>query len=228
MYGKIFDSLWKGSMRGKGNLQLVFIHMICNCDQDGICDYIPQVIADDTGMPLYEVEGCITELEAPDPLSRTPDEQGRRIIRLSEQRLWGWRIVNHITYRERLSDAWKKEKAAERQRKHREKCNSNAQKRDSHASSASASASFSDIGELRGGHTLQECINASEGIGIKPEDVTAFFNHYASQGWKKGNGQLITSLPHALTSWKLQQTQRDADRKERPQYGKIKRQIKYV
>ncbi len=33
-------------------------------------------------------------------------------------------------------------------------------------------------------------------------DVEACYNHYASQGWVKGNGQRITSLHALLAKWK--------------------------
>ena len=38
-------------------------------------------------------------LEAPDPDSQTPEEDGRRIVRLDPDRAWGWRVVNIQMYR---------------------------------------------------------------------------------------------------------------------------------
>lgn len=38
-------------------------------------------------------------LESPDDESRSPEEQGRRIVRLDEHRAWGWCVVNYCKYR---------------------------------------------------------------------------------------------------------------------------------
>jgi hypothetical protein len=201
VYGKIFDSLWKGSMRGKRDLQLVFIHMICNCDQDGNCDYLPQVIADDTGMSLPDVLNAIADLQSPDPISRTPDEQGRRIVPLSQDRPWGWRIVNHMIYRERLSDAWKKEQNAERQRRYYEKHKPNAKTVRTNAPSVSVveSVSASEKGDARGTPTFEDCLAAINGTAVTPKEAEHFFYHYEG----KGLWHTVKSLKHSLQAWKI-------------------------
>jgi hypothetical protein len=53
-----------------------------------------------TTIPLDIIEAGLRHLELPDPGSRTPDEEGRRIVRLREHTDWGWRIVNYLKYRE--------------------------------------------------------------------------------------------------------------------------------
>lgn len=119
MYGKTFQSLWRGSMRGKPMIQLVFIYMFCNCDQDGVYDCVPEDIADATGLDIKTVLDALIELESPDPDSRTEGNEGRRIIQLYPHRTWGWRIPNHAEYRKRGSEEHRKEKAAERQKRFR-------------------------------------------------------------------------------------------------------------
>ena len=99
MYGKIFASMFNGSMRGHGVPQLVFTYMLCNCSQEGVFDQIPQCIADATGFPLQEVLKAIAYLESPDPSSRSKVDDGRRIRLLDATRSWGWEIVNHAHYR---------------------------------------------------------------------------------------------------------------------------------
>lgn len=121
MYGKTFQSLWLGSMRGKPELQLVFIYMFCNCDRDGVIDCIPQVIADATGLEDKQVVDAICELESADPDSRTAENEGRRIEQIDANRTWGWRIINHAKYLREGSEEHRKEKSAERQKRHRER-----------------------------------------------------------------------------------------------------------
>lgn len=99
MYAKVFSSLFDGSMRGQPDLILVFVNMLTRCDSDGCVDRTPRAIADETGLPVERVKDAISMLESPDCESRTPDMDGRRIVRLSDERTWGWQIVNFRKYR---------------------------------------------------------------------------------------------------------------------------------
>lgn len=98
MYGRVFESMFTGSMRGKGDLQLVWTYFLVHRSRDGICDFTPQCIADATGKPPALIQQCIDALEAPDEMSRTRSEDGRRLRRLDPERPWGWQIVNHLVY----------------------------------------------------------------------------------------------------------------------------------
>ena len=55
----------------------------------------PAALAARTRIPLEEVKAMLHTLEQPDPESRTPDADGRRIARLDEHRSWGWHIINN-------------------------------------------------------------------------------------------------------------------------------------
>lgn len=50
--------------------------------------------------------------------------------------------------------------------------------------------------------TLADCHAAARTIGMKPEQVEAFFHHYNAQGWVKKGGQAIRNLSSALATWK--------------------------
>jgi hypothetical protein len=69
----------------------------------------PQVLHSTTGIPLRHIRRGLAALEKPDPDSRTPDEEGRRIVRLSDSRSWGWRIVNYAHYRKIRSQEERRE-----------------------------------------------------------------------------------------------------------------------
>jgi hypothetical protein len=99
MYGKVFSSLFTGSMRGHPTLQLVFVYMITNATKEGVCDFMPQCIADATGMKVEQINKAITVLEGEDVMSRTVRDNGRRIVKLDDNRPWGWQIVNYDMYR---------------------------------------------------------------------------------------------------------------------------------
>jgi hypothetical protein len=123
VYGKVFGSLWEGSMRGRPGPQLVFVYLIANADARGIVDLHPKVIMDATGLSEADVRTALDALEGPDHESRTPEMDGRRIVRLDEHRAWGWLIVNHEKYM-RLQDIdHVRQLTRDRVRRHREKRN---------------------------------------------------------------------------------------------------------
>lgn len=99
MYAKLFTSIYQGTLRGNSNGILVFTNMLAHCDKHGICDIHPRAIAEEVGLSIEAVRSAILELEAPDEESRSPEEEGRRIVRVDEHRAWGWRVVNYLKYR---------------------------------------------------------------------------------------------------------------------------------
>lgn len=99
MYGKLFSSMFSGSLHGNWQAIVTFQQMIILADKDGTIEMTPQAMSSITSIPLDIIESGIAHLEAPDPNSRTPDEGGRRIIRINPDRPWGWHITNYDHYR---------------------------------------------------------------------------------------------------------------------------------
>lgn len=121
MYGKIFSSIYDGTLVEHWEALVTFEQMIILCDADGVLDVTPQALHNRTGIPLDIILTGIPILEAPDPRSRNPSEDGCRIVRLDEHRDWGWRLVNHEQYKNLTDSDTKREQNRERQRRFREK-----------------------------------------------------------------------------------------------------------
>lgn len=121
MYGKIFESMYDGTLAADWKAMVTFQQMIVLANQDGIVDYTPASLSRRTGIPLDIIEHGIEKLEQPDPYSRTMDNEGRRIERLDEHRPWGWSIVNYEHYAALATRAEAREKARIRKRRQREK-----------------------------------------------------------------------------------------------------------
>jgi hypothetical protein len=94
----MFRSIFDGSLYGQFEPTVVFMAMLVLAEREGIVDLTPEAIAARSGFPIDVVRRGIIELEKPDPRSRTPDEEGRRITLLEETRNWGWRITNYEKY----------------------------------------------------------------------------------------------------------------------------------
>lgn len=100
MYGKIFDSIYDGTLRVNWKALVTFQQLIILADRDGVVDMTPHAIHGRTGIPLDIIEDGITHLASPDPYSRSNLEEGRRVVLLDPSRPWGWRIVNHGYYQQ--------------------------------------------------------------------------------------------------------------------------------
>lgn len=108
-YGKIFKQIYAGTLRADWKALITFEQMIVLCTPDGIFDMPPEVLHNITGIPLDLIQDGLKTLESPDPRSRSPENDGRRIVRLDEHRDWGWQIVNHKFYRDLASREEKRE-----------------------------------------------------------------------------------------------------------------------
>jgi hypothetical protein len=122
-YVKLYESIKTGTLAAEGGFAFVLWPLfMMEADWDGVVEVHPGVMAVRwTGsgrcgkIAEEQVRAACTYWEQPDPSSRSPIEEGRRIIRLHEHRDWGWRIVNWVEYRD--AEGIEKRRAADRDRK---------------------------------------------------------------------------------------------------------------
>ena len=174
LYGKIFGSLFEGSMRGQSNLILVFINMLCRCNPDGTDDRNPRAIADETGLPLKTVQDVLLTLESPDPESRTPDNEGRRIRLLDAHRKWGWCIINYAKYQEIRSEIDRREQNRRASAKYRQQNDDASAAVSSRQHKSAASAPVAVTVAVTG--TISESINtppvsSEPGFSLQPQEL---------------------------------------------------------
>jgi hypothetical protein len=100
----------------------VFLYMLARADKTGRfrCASVPG-LARAAAVTLPEAAAAVRELEAPDPDSTSPEEEGRRILRIPG----GWQIVNKAKYRDyqtakQKADAEKKQRQREAARRNRQ------------------------------------------------------------------------------------------------------------
>ena len=99
VYAKLFTSIYQGTLRGNSHGLLVFTNLLAHCDKHGDVDMHPRAIAEEVGLTVEQVRAALLILESPDDESRSPEEQGRRIVRKDGHRDWGWNVVNYLKYR---------------------------------------------------------------------------------------------------------------------------------
>jgi len=116
MYVKVFNQIFDSSIADDYKLRHFFTDMLVLADINGVVDMTATAIAARTRIPLEEVVSMLAKLEQPDPESRTPDHDGRRIALLDDHRTWGWCIINYDRFRKTSSEEQRREKTAARTR----------------------------------------------------------------------------------------------------------------
>ena len=99
-FAKVRPSLWDGTLAEHWEAWALFVFMLAHADANGVVDMTPRAISRRSGMPIEIVDAGLALLSSPDPESRTPDEEGRRIVLIDPARRWGWRVVNIRRYRD--------------------------------------------------------------------------------------------------------------------------------
>lgn len=117
-YTPVFDSVFHGTLCGRWPTLPVWLTILPMADKHGNIDMTYQAMSALTGWPIDLLKQAIGELCAPDPESRSDENDGRRLELIDPHRTWGWRVVNHAKYREkaRLQSKSAAEVAAGRRR----------------------------------------------------------------------------------------------------------------
>ena len=119
MFGKLFASMYDGSLHGDWKAIVVLQQLVIVANQHGEVDATPEALADRTGLPIDIIEHGLAVLSQPDKRSRSPDQDGRRIVPLDPGRTWGWRLVNYLKYRNTRDDRDRREQNRQAQERAR-------------------------------------------------------------------------------------------------------------
>lgn len=123
MFGKHFENLYERSMVGKGAMMFaVWGYVIAKQKPSrafgSVVTLNSTILGSALGEPAEEVENAITKLCAPDPASTSPEEEGRRLVKIGA---FEYRVVNGAKYRAIRDEESLRESNRVAQRKHREK-----------------------------------------------------------------------------------------------------------
>jgi len=98
VYAKVFGQIFDSSIAEDFQVRHVFMDLLVLANREGIIDMTIESIARRTNVPENIVREAIGKLCEPDVNSRSPNDEGRRIIALDDHRDWGWQIVNFQEY----------------------------------------------------------------------------------------------------------------------------------
>ena len=130
-YGKIFTTMWEGSLMVQGGRDAVslFAYMCAAADKHGYVRVSKTILGQRAGFNHHDAEDwakfseCLAILEEPDPESNIPDHNGRRVLPLKdmpeEEERRGWLIVNYKLYLYKASSQDKQIKARIRKERYK-------------------------------------------------------------------------------------------------------------
>jgi len=114
-YAKVFRSMYTGSMYGAGiHVFAVWGWILASKDENGFVEINPTLVAHELGGTVEQIVEAVGYLCAPDPKSRSPEHEGRRLLKVSQ---FGYTVVNHARYRNQGGDRteyWRRYKRAKR------------------------------------------------------------------------------------------------------------------
>lgn len=120
-YVKLFQSILQSTIwQEPTHVRLVWITLLASSDLNGNVSASVPGLAHTARVELREVEEAIHKLLSPDPYSRTPDFEGRRIEPIDG----GWHILNYLKYKHIISAENEREANRIRQKRHRDKLKS--------------------------------------------------------------------------------------------------------
>lgn len=215
LYARVFVQILDSSIAEDFECRHVFEDLLKVCDMSGCIDMTRMALARRFNLPLERLNRCIEKLEGPDPASRDPENGGRRLVRLSEHRDWGWRVLNWAKYegiRNRADVAARVARHREKQRA--ETGGSETPQPDAenaatgqpggktpHSSPESGSSEASGKGDRKSGsktggrrnrpESIEACVEQGKMLGI-PELVSRRFYLYNDARAAEGmNGEVI-------------------------------------
>lgn len=212
MYGKLFDEMYDGTLSDTWEALVTFQQLLILCTADGVIDMTPCAISRRTGIPIEIIRKGITVLEAPDPHSRTPDMEGVRIKLLDDHRDWGWFIVNHKAYRDRISRDEKRDADRVRMAEKRAKSNTSQHVADSRGQSrtvASGSEHPPIVADVA--HSIQQIHTQTEEKqeprareGISPVVLASILMNKLGCRVTPSNPDLIAAIAEGVTPQALE------------------------
>jgi len=191
MFAKIFEQIYDSSIADDWQTRVVFQDLLILADSDGVVDKTHESIAARTRIPIALIKKAIDKLEQPDPRSRTPEEEGRRIIRIDPHRDWGWQIVNYKLYRDMRKQFDRKAYMRRYMRGKREAENSldkTSVKPEFNKSLTESNKSFTQVNNVKLSPSPSSCTEGSVRGGkpsLTPEQIRlgGLFNRRESTGW---------------------------------------------
>jgi len=210
----VTSSIWTES----DTTRLVWITMIAIADQHGEVNASIPGLARVAGVSIPACEAALATFLAPDPYSRTKDDDGRRIQVIEG----GWWMINHGKYRELATGIDRSNSNAARQKRYRDRKNRNnavtslqtpvtrdalttvicqaEAEAEAEAEAKNVKNSVASLPRSQKPSIESVRLQAAK-IGLSDFEADKFFDFYESNGWRVGKNPM-KSWTSAMANWK--------------------------
>lgn len=214
-FTKLFSSITESTIWCEpAATRLTWITMLAMADRHGrVWASIPG-LANRARVTVSEVESALRTFLSPDPYSRTPDNEGRRVIDIDG----GWQLLNHAKYRDIRDEETIRESKREHMRRKRA-----AESTDVHSGTNASTVerggpnAEADSDADRNQSSIQAPATFEEGARWSPDDSPAWqafeAHHQQTRKWSlprahQAKGQLRAIAkdggnPEAVLEWAL-------------------------
>ena len=181
-YAKLFSSITESSLWSEPKeVRLLFVTMLAKANSVGFIEAAIPGLARAANLTLEEVQNAITILENPDPFSKNPDCEGRRVIPAPG----GWIVLNYEEYRSRQSEDERREYMREYMQNYRKQSvNKVKPSKESPSASSSVSVSVEEKSKSRPNNQAEVeafCVS----IGLLKSDGEAMWLGWQDAGFGK-------------------------------------------
>ena len=219
MYGKLFERMYTGSMMGGGAMifavwPYVIAHMKPNRDRKVFTvELNTQLMAVLIGESEPEIAKIISKFCEPDLNSRTPDNEGRKLIKLGT---YLYEVVNGSVYDEIRREYELRESNRKRQEKYyySKKLEQEAVGNDQTTTPTPASKPSKPKTQFTP-PTMEMCKLQAAKIGLSELEAEKFFHFYESKGWSVGKGKMV-SWVSSMSGWKIKSNETNQRNNQQP------------
>ena len=177
----------------------VIAHMKPNRDRSKFTvELNTQLMALLIGEGEEDIAKIIAQFCEPDLKSRTPDKEGRKLVKLGT---YLYEVVNGSVYDEIRREAELRESNRRRQERHYYK-NSTGSETPPKKEDQKPEAEVNPPRERFTKPTMEEVHLAAAKIGLSELEAAKFFSHYEANGWRVGKNPM-KSWSYALSGWKM-------------------------
>jgi len=189
MFGKHFERMYQGSMRGAGaDVFAVWGYAISHARPDSLVEMNSEIVAFLIGMPQQRVEKALEFLQSPDPKSRNKEYEGRRMVKRGE---FEYFLPSLAYYRgvKSLEDLREYNRVKQRESRERRK------------GFVETEESETEVEPHDGfPRTKEDAVAHSDFVGCTKEFAETTWNKAMSRSGRDSKGQVIRSWRHFLAS----------------------------
>ncbi len=219
-YAKLFSTIITSSIWSEDDkTRLMWVTMLASADAHGYVSGSVPGMAAIARMSIEDARHSIDVLCAPDPDSRTKDQDGRRLLACDG----GWLIVNYAKYREQRDPETRTQQNRDAQQRWRERHRKpNVSQNKPLVSPCKPKQKQKHIEEKRKRGTFVPPTPAqvdeyAQSIGyIRPNLGRDFCAHYVESGWRIKGGQKMTDWHKAVRTWRRVDEQNPRPQASRP------------